>query len=87
MEETPIPTLEPKPVQPLETETGAAPVISEAKEGEEFGNLLETLGMVVDTEVALDQAKGQQRDVADIMKDVLASAEQKLAAAKAAREG
>ena len=81
MAETSTPTPEPiKPVTPVE---GLKPVEGEAKG---FGDLLETLGMVVDTEVVLDEMNGRKRDVGDIMKDVLAATEQKLAAAKAARE-
>lgn len=81
MAETPTPTPEPiKPIIPVEA---PKPVEGEAKG---FGDLLEILGTVVDTEVVLDEMNGRKRDVGDIMKDVLAATEQKLAAAKATRE-
>jgi len=84
--ETPMPAPEVKPIQPAKPEA-PGPVSPEAKEGEGFASFLETLGMIVDTNVVLDEMQGKKRDVGDIMKDVLASAEQKLAAAKAAQEG
>ena len=75
MAETPIPAPIVESITPKE------------EEGNAFAGLLETLGMVIDTNVALDKMQGKKRNVADIMKDLLASTKQKLEAAKATREG
>ena len=86
MPETPKPAPEIKLTQPAKPEIKVA-VTPEGKEGEDFADFLQTLGMVVDTHVVLDKMQGKERDVGDIMRDVLASVEQKLAVAKAIREG
>lgn len=89
MTEIPIPPRSPVVQKILESlpPEGGRPVTPEVKSKEPFTDFLEVLGMIVDTHVVLDEIKGQKRDVGDIMKDVLASTEQQLAAAKAAREG
>lgn len=51
-----------------------------------LGDLLRTLGKVVDTEAEIDRVKGQTRDPADIIKEFFEDTEKKLAAAKVAKE-
>lgn len=51
-----------------------------------FGDFLRTLGRIADAEAIIRQTTGESTDRGDIMRDVLAMAEEKLRKAKEARE-